>query len=151
MLTYRNSTEWLFLIRWEQSQIGAKFFYINKIYELEDQVVSLKLASKLKELGVKQESHFMWKYDGNYYLVATNSRYGTGNGIAASAFTVGELGEMLPFGIAYALVTMKRETHWNIEVQGIKTRTVADAGTDARAKTLIYLIENGLIDQTDPL
>jgi hypothetical protein len=118
--------------------------------KLEDQVVSLKLANKLKELGVKQESHFMWKYDESYYLVATNSRCGTGKGIAASAFTVAELGEMLPFGIAYALVTMKGETHWNIEVQGIKTRTVADTETDARAKMLICLIENGLIDQTDP-
>ena len=41
--------------------------------KLEDQVVNLKLANKLKELGVKQESHFMWKYDAGYYLVATNS------------------------------------------------------------------------------
>jgi hypothetical protein len=71
---------------------------------LESQVCSLELAKKLKELGLKQNSYYFWKTypdsvinNGEPYLVAYNSRYMTSKGrIEGSAFTVAELGEMLP-------------------------------------------------------
>lgn len=77
--------------------------------ELEKQVCSLALAKKLKELGVKQDSLFWWHpipkilpdsggtvvsngYDISY---AETGRF-FGSGAKISAFTVAELGEMLP-------------------------------------------------------
>ena len=72
--------------------------------ELEQQVCSLELAKKLKELGVKQESLWYWNmitkefkdYEGKSPIIAceiySNSRLWEN----FSAFTVAELGEMLP-------------------------------------------------------
>lgn len=84
--------------------------------KLEHQVISLKIAQRLKELGVKQESLFMWskskitKKDWEWeLLVGLNKNDGTfsipSDSIkirksslhsAISAFTTAELGEMLP-------------------------------------------------------
>src|SRR5439155_13694049 len=68
---------------------------------LEKQVCSLDLAKRLKELGVRQESLFIWNYyphtDG--YKLQYNPDYGSVLNI--SAFTVAELGEMLPQHIKY--------------------------------------------------
>ncbi len=110
--------------------------------KIEQQVVSRELAEKLKKLGVKQDSYFMWKYDESFYIVATNSRYGSGNGIVASAFTVAELGEMLPYkeilkinkdNDKFYFHDEKYLGHW------------ANSEADARAAMLVYLIENNLI------
>src|SRR4051812_36893725 len=66
--------------------------------KLEQQVCSLELAKRLKELGVKQESLYYWnirhiwivlKAIGEPYITRKPEDY-------ASAFTVAELGEMLP-------------------------------------------------------
>ena len=71
--------------------------------ELSDQICSLELAKKLKELGVKQESLFWYTiyvdqtYDIHYQF---DSKYIPPAHYAA--FTVAELGEMLPvFSRAY--------------------------------------------------
>ena len=66
--------------------------------KLEDQVCSLELAKKLKELGVKQESLFYWWFVRNdmgddVFVSDTKPVNGTEYW---SAFTVAELGEMLP-------------------------------------------------------
>lgn len=129
--------------------------------KLEQQVTSLILSKKLKELGVKQESYFMWVGDGvwnptdvsDYETLFTPSRTGW-----VSAFTVAELGEMLP-----KTIKKGRNEYWlRFEVQAFQdgwscqynsvlglgrtlrffeTRTIADAG----AQMLIYLLENKLI------
>jgi len=91
-----------------------KYYEPPKTYmKLENQVTSLELSKKLKELGVKQESLFYWE---SYYLPITTSRHNTlisskdigakepverrgflvSKLIRYSAFTVAELGEMLP-------------------------------------------------------
>lgn len=78
--------------------------------KLEDQIVSLELAKKLKELGVKQESVFYWQvyYDGEdnpvlEYKPKSTSGWETDLGDAEhpenlryfSAFTVAELLQLL--------------------------------------------------------
>jgi hypothetical protein len=59
---------------------------------LEKQVVSLDLAKRLKELGVKQESVWYWFRD---RLILGRGEGGNMQTFT-SAFTVAELGEMLP-------------------------------------------------------
>jgi hypothetical protein len=99
--------------------------------KLEWQVCSLELAKRLKELGAPQDSLFYWfgpvsiglprrvraapfvDYCANITL----------HPIIASAFTVAELGAMLP-----------KALHADLYLE-------ADTEADARAKTLIYLLE----------
>lgn len=136
--------------------------------QIEDQVVSLELAKKLKELGVNQDSLFWWcSPRENFYWV----RYSPLKEfpVVCSAFTVAELGEMLPIGYAsvrrgngiirdgikitsYEMFSsdieqmekdgtigentiVKFESEWRIE----------ETEADARAKMLIHLIKNKLI------
>lgn len=120
--------------------------------KLEEQVCSLELAKKLKELGFKQESLF-------YHLVG---------GIASrseclplmgsdwcSAFTVAELGELLPCSINNDDLTIMKSSdlHWDISYDAIANGCHEESFYDqsdlneanARAKMLIYLIENNLM------
>jgi len=122
--------------------------------KLEEQVVSLELAKKLKELGVKQDSFFKWgKMAGEprvFYPAMMTAFYDT----LCSAFTVAELGEMLPEGdggdYCKGYFTMDNEAyeyhpeykeHCEIYRIGVWEKTEADA----RAKLLIHLIEEGLV------
>ena len=112
--------------------------------KLEDQVCSLELAKRLKALGVKQESAFYFYGDGSV-------QFGKAMGWTCSAFTVAELGEMLPVG--YPFLTSFRlpkdygvgdmNGKWTM-TRGGKVEVLADTEAEARAKMLIYLIENGL-------
>ncbi len=153
---------------------------------LEKQVVSLELAKKLKELGVKQKSIFYWSKDkerkefsldmgtpsGVYwdgvwmgYRVSEEEKKTAKPCPIYSAFTVAELGEMFPVS-----VELQEETCWfDCTKTKFKYRCgytwdhsgevgwgrysdavphavgVADTEADARAKMLIYLIENKLV------
>lgn len=159
---------------------------------LEQQVVSLELAKKLKELGVEQNSQFYWRLgystsesfdkgistgkQGHFrdYEIIHNPkpRYTTADvkwnesdlrklyDTEFSAFTVAELGEMLPSSI---LNMADEEIYWidnfSLKQWGIKyikankngvgedtlALQSADTEADARAKMLIYLLENNLL------
>lgn len=117
---------------------------------LEQQVCSLELAKKLKELGVKQESLFTWSREEPtvpYRLV-----YGVAQPWqtadeehAYSAFTVAELGEMLPSSIHHGnLQLWKTRKGWTMAYYPHHKMT-ADTEADARAKMLVYLLENKLL------
>lgn len=127
--------------------------------KLENEVVSLNLARKLKELGVKQESEFIWQTDYHPYGETAIEDDGTATLLSAtrtataemgvvgrySAFTVAELGEMLP-NFAF---TFKNNDGWNGNWKQLPNghpSFIADTEADARAKMLIYLIEQGLIN-----
>lgn len=142
--------------------------------KLEDQVCSLELAKRLKSLGVSQESAFYWclttigmKLVFQTETIAKGARlsyiyaiYGetgyecTDKDIFASAFTVAELGEMLPLGYVSYLHNKGHFPFWEtckIEENHVHFGTPhfhndlrADTEANARAKMLIYLIEQGI-------
>ena len=125
---------------------------------LEQQVCSFELAKKLKELGVKQESLFYWhetaRLDGVHVL---NQKY-SDDKFCFSAFSVAELGEMLPeCYFTQHRLNAEWECYQNFTkiIEGTKplqkeypenhVSMFASTEADARAKMLIYLIENNLI------
>lgn len=124
--------------------------------ELKDQVCSLESSKRLKELGVKQESLFWWV---DFINNACTTKDGKGfeshrfqclyndDGIYEmedkvyleikgkySAFTVAELGEML---------RECPQLNWCYLYTGDLIFQPTEA--EARAKMLIYLLENKLI------
>jgi hypothetical protein len=145
---------------------------------LEDQVCSLELSEKLLTLGVKQKSIFVWEYFDKKcysvkfipYAVVPDS---LNNFKLFPAFTVAELGEMLPpwidikknepFNI-FGLQIIKRQSR-NIQfIVSYECDTIAGEEVNnplarlqlcktfdekeayARAKMLIYLLENKLME-----
>ncbi len=128
--------------------------------ELSKQVVSLELAKKLKELGVKQESYFSWVGD-DIWDKTQQSDYQSTSTLPSdqwiSLFTVAELGEILTEikddSAIYEFHNNRKGLHnyhiWHEEHDKRNDfKYVLDAHTeaDARAKLLIYLIENKLIN-----
>ena len=151
--------------------------------KLENQVCSLDLSKRLKELGVKQKSLFWWepssnRKDANWKLKlcefdcgclyddhcdADPEGYIYERENCVSAFTVGELGEMLPVRLYKLEDSDKRYEHgawlgcdkdedggWIIGYgencqNYLEIDASIDTEADARAKMLIYLLENKLI------
>lgn len=120
--------------------------------KLENQVVSLELAQKLRELGVKQESFAYWVGDKTYDVHGESHRdyhlhyigFCTGG---ISAYTAGELGEMLPvWTTTHIFSDDAEEGKYAVECIGTHTgQFYANTEADARAEMLIYLLENKLI------
>lgn len=126
--------------------------------KLEQQVTSLELSNKLKTLGVKQESYFHhYKGVGGWFYLGDNAdlmnnavdfgRMTAPQFESYAAFTVGELGEMLPddtksyrSGGNWFCWAFKKMRHGNEDLI-----EQADTEADARAKMLVYLIESKLI------
>lgn len=141
--------------------------------ELKDQVCTLEQAKRLKELGVTEQSLWRWVFPARKEMISTT--YGVyhyeqakdiieGNEgtyfdhTDAPAYTVAELGEMLPdmltTNLQYELVSIKEDDCWLIRyvrgnnmldqhpnIKGIGGETEAQA----RAAMLIYMLENSLI------
>jgi hypothetical protein len=136
--------------------------------KLEQQVVSLELAKKLKELGFKQDSTFYWsRIDGSYVqlLAERECQYELteNDGVERySAFTATELGALLPDELWDEeddgwdnLCTYPNGSHWCCAYRRYygddgtwSTTYVEKANTEAaaRAKMLVYLIDSGLVD-----
>lgn len=139
---------------------------------LEQQVVSLELAKRLKELGVKQDqSLFWWTGSDGYYEIKTTP-WAMGNGINLSqqigetyaAFTVAELGQLLPWRSKRVDTVNNTEpvftklhngtdifvcAYWDEDSDhlygGMKVRFDDENEANSRAKMLIYLLENKLM------
>ena len=133
------------------------------ILELEKQVCSLESAKRLKELGVKQESLFYWykrecKLSKGFHLIGCGNSVMTihgslcfkpdNNDIVYSAYTVAELGELLPEDC----YTIKRIKRSSIDV-GFYCKSIGNDSytqfqkteAESRAKMICYLLENKLI------
>lgn len=149
--------------------------------KLENQVCSLESAKKLKELGFVQESLFYWSWcitedsNGHAEIVDEDQNYAEQHREeieyeCASAYTVAELGELLPCHISqqekgHAELNWHMKTgkthfagecdRWGIEytcnqicpgpTSMHRLTAFADTEAEARAKMLIYLKENKLI------
>lgn len=114
---------------------------------LESQVCSLELAKRLKELGVKQESLFYWHHEnGKDYVSYADPSFCLCPYEKISAFTVAELGELLPAGMLSSRA--KDNTGWYIQVitpvDKWNIMYACETEADARAKMLIYLSGNNL-------
>jgi hypothetical protein len=143
--------------------------------KIEDQVCSLELAKRLKELGVKQESYFYWFVlvgIGTARLRNNEWRPEVSGEEPISAFTVSELMEMLP-----AYIDTKKNEPFNTFYFDLRKRTAKNIQyivnyycdtvdqtvnivpyqllskniydeklADCLAKTLIYLTGEGLIN-----
>lgn len=115
-------------------------------------VCSRELAEKLKDLRVKQDSTFYWQRftsHGKKVWAISN----TTNGHSVSAFTVSELGEMLPKGEYYETFfhSLEVQMTWVLPQSFKREIWRGDTEADARAKMLIYLIENDLLNPTQDL
>lgn len=149
--------------------------------KLEDQVCTLEQAKKLKELGVMQESLFYWykmphtkggdeywetdeiaynpwfvnasfpedESEGDTYFVDGTEQY--------SAFTVAELGNLLPYRLRDEekrenphLRVYRGESHWDVEYHTtfsrpfVKSREYENLA-DAMAHVLIHLLMKNII------
>ena len=144
--------------------------------DLTQQVCSLKYARKLQELGVKQDSLWYWISIG----ILNNKHVGWRLELSHncnceepliaqeyySAYTVAELGELLPFKIysnpipnPFELKINKLENKWEVYYLAYESRELnntdlcptinANTEANARASMLIYLLENNLTKQED--
>ena len=116
---------------------------------LQDQVVSLELSKRLKELGVEQDSIFYWAetfdniekfklfFDGKPDKKAREYH----------AFAVAELGEMLPCFTKTEKYLSKGKVRWNSTeyVTAENHSCHAESEVDSKARLLIHLIEKGIV------
>lgn len=119
--------------------------------KLENQVCSKELAIKLHKLHVTTPSLFYWEWTG----ATTIERWENGEPDYCEdnicAYTVAELGEMLPMRylaghkIEFDEDNSKIVRCWNVSTQKVSYEARANTEADARAKMLIYLMENKLI------
>lgn len=116
---------------------------------LEQHVTSLELSKRLKELGVPQDnSHFVWGGWVKRYVSQVETRkqaYAASFRTEASAFLASELGEMLPTAVWNTIRNVgNKRSRRAVDFNG--TLFMADTEADARAKLLIHLIEQGIVD-----
>ena len=128
--------------------------------KLESQVCSIEYSKRLCELGVKQESLFYYEYitlTEEWHITWENNSSDSNY----SAFTVAELGEMLPYAIfdyedtsSIWLTCFKDKEEFTISYDEIMTGEHTQyffeqkdkTEANARAKMLIHLLENGLME-----
>ncbi len=143
--------------------------------KLEDQVTSLELSKRLKELGVSQNAYWTWYTNSDSaYLIHNEPGFRGFEEKSFDAFTVAELGEMLPkiyaseyhlcFSLLGGIESVGNEILWFCGYRKIISmetenaiygdylevkRRVAHSGdvteANARAKMLVYLLENKLV------
>jgi hypothetical protein len=121
--------------------------------QIENQVCTLEQGEMLKEFGVKQESLFYHTHSKWGVMYITSIDF---SGNPTSAYTVAELGEMLPDLIEqeskqYELVCIKEDECWlcryvrNNDMLDCFHYAAGKTEAEARANMLEYLIESKLI------
>ena len=113
--------------------------------KIEDQVTSLELSKKLKELGVKQESYFKWEERDGGYLELYHSKETSCAHKYYSSFTTSELLELLPKEWIRIEFHGKKYYCFYYFMEEEKLE-LEDILPNSLAKMLIYLIENNLLE-----
>ena len=120
--------------------------------ELSKQVVSFELSKRLKELGVKQESAFYWEIQNDEVRLFRDDREGAMHP-TFPAFTVAELGELLPSGTCSNVFNYRNgkpcERYYRIfggYDDGHPFEFESRNEADARTLALIYLVEKGIME-----
>ena len=115
--------------------------------ELEKQVTSLEPSKELKELGVKQDSLWYWIWvewnEKTEWVLIPRDRAIKVKKDKFSAFTVAELGKMLPIWVT---TEKNDEDEFLVRSEDSVYITWDNTEANARAKMLIYLIENKLME-----
>ena len=128
---------------------------------IKDQVCSLELAKKLKELGIQQERNFYWVNpeltEGNVtQLLTDNDRFINHHpDLYFSAFTVSELFELLPILGGYPIQLLKGCTLkegiiycCRCELIDIDNYIFVDKNpVNSCGKMLIFLLENKYLEK----
>lgn len=129
--------------------------------KLEQQVTSLEISKKLKELGIKQKSLFSYcqhidNPDGGEFFQLELSEDDCDLSVdGVSAFTAAELGEILPAMINnqkdFLYVWKDDADRWRVDYTQWGMQKMAymiekeDTLANAMGKMLIYLLENNLL------
>lgn len=125
--------------------------------ELKQQVISLEIAQRLAKLGIKGESLYWWQIDrtGGVELRygKTNDNFGLSVIEWYPAYSVAELGEMLPWMIKkippFAYLKIEKDHHgWIIKYEWdgeVTAEEVGDTLADAMGLMACYLKENNLL------
>lgn len=110
--------------------------------KLQDQVCTLEQANRLMSLGINQESYFVLGQRG----VLTESWAIEGDeDVFYSAFTVAELGVMLPAGYDTMYCTNDGWRGFDLASRDMLDSKTFYTEAECRAAMLIYLLENKLI------
>ena len=130
------------------------------IAEANDGKEAIEIAKRLKELGVKKEGGFRYclrceKITYQYFCENCQSTC-IGDDMYIFAYTVGELGELLPeyvrTHLRFRIKIQKQDNLWfiwyyNTSHNYDRLTTQSDKSeANARGKLLIYLLENKLIE-----
>lgn len=126
--------------------------------EIEKQVCTLEQAERLKDLGVKQNGYFWWSWYGQSRFPNWEVTREKTNEATCCAFTVAELGEMLPEGF----YSDKEDFKWEmmqkdddgkleeiLELGVIDATELFNTEAQARANLLIHLLESKTITATE--
>ena len=134
--------------------------------KIDDQVCTMAQAKRLKELGIIVPLHFFWWYTGLYEndMCQLISGFSSDKGpLYFPAFTVAELGEMMPVNFSYqdrqCFVTSEKypnssHTKWICGIHTVwahdkpviaKKYCLGRTEADCRAALLIYLLETKVI------
>lgn len=124
--------------------------------KLEQQVPTLELCKKLKELGYPQEGLFSWWFNKEVRFEPTVLFEKPTHDESCTAPTVAELGKwLLPYinsdSNHYSFTTDKWEeswvlSYWSQKLQKMLFSVDTETEANARAKMLIWLVESGYLE-----
>lgn len=122
--------------------------------KLEDQVVSLELAQKMKELGFEQESLFYWRHSSmrGWRIISTMTDLIARNLVEeslCSAYTVAELELQQDYLVSRVETAgwflLKYDGKYSFSMLTGFALPIHTSEADARAKAIIHLKENNLL------